>query len=60
MAESICVIISCKESVTNLTGTLSFNSSRGDVGVGGEMSRTIKSYRTEHGCSYQGEALKVI
>ena len=44
--ESICVIESEKESVTNLTGTTIFWSiSRGDVGVGGEMVRMIKSYK---------------
>ena len=43
--ESICVIISEKESVTNLTGTVSFWSIRGDVSVGGEMVRMIKSYK---------------
>ena len=43
--ESICVIISVMESVTNLTGTASFWCIRGDVGVGGEMVRMIKSYR---------------
>ena len=48
-AGSICVIISRKESVTNLTGTLSFSSSRGDVGVGGEINKTMKSYKMGHG-----------
>lgn len=44
--ESICIIVSEKESVTNLTGTMSFWSiSRGDVGVGGEMVKMIKSYK---------------
>jgi len=43
--ESICVTVSEKESVTNLTGTVSCRSIRGDVGVGGEMVRLIKSYR---------------
>lgn len=43
--ESICIIISEKESVTNLTGTLSFRGSRRDVNVGGEIVRTIKSYK---------------
>jgi hypothetical protein len=44
--ESICVRVSEKVSVTNLTGTISFWSiSRGDVGVGGEIVRMIKSYR---------------
>lgn len=44
--ESISVIVSEKESVTNLIGTMSFWSiSRGDVGVGGEMFRMIKSYK---------------
>lgn len=42
--ESICVMISEKESVTNLTGTVSFWSIRRDVGVGGETVRMIKSY----------------
>ena len=43
--ESISVVASEKESVTNLTGTMSFRSiSREDVGVGGEMFRMIKSY----------------
>ena len=42
--ESISGIVSEKESVTNFTGTIIFWSiSRGDVGVGGEMVRTIKS-----------------
>ena len=45
--KSICVTVSEKESVTNLTGTMSFCPiSRGDVGVGGETVRMIKSYRT--------------
>ena len=44
--ESICVRVSEKESVTNLTGTeILWSISKGDVGVGGEMVRTIKSYR---------------
>ena len=44
--ESICVTVSEKESVTNLTGTTSFWSIfRGDVGVGGEMVNMIKSYK---------------
>ena len=38
-----------KESVTSLTGTGSFSSSRGDCGVGGVMNRTMKSYRMDRG-----------
>ena len=47
--ESICVTISEKESVTNLTGTVSFSSCMGDFDVGGEMDRIIKSYKIRHG-----------
>ena len=57
-AGSICVMISRKESVTNLTGTLSFSSSRGDVGVGGEINKTMKSYRIGHGHWRSYQALK--
>ena len=46
-AVSICETTSKKESVTNLTGIVSFSSSRGDFGVDGEIDKIIKSWMRE-------------